>query len=268
MMEFPSGSTAEVVLAFHLHSKSEGTTEVNNLSLPALPHTVRELKQIVQREFSVPACVQTVTYQTEVLSDDVELASRRLRSGDSVDVTFLSRGDCRSVEEVNAWMRTLIEAFDQNQSRREIGDYNVDVVVFDGLQSSLDLALGYDLFQWLIPKTMVNKAYFESSGGLNLLFELYQRMLRREWSSLRLRQKYLESVCTQAFANFGETAALRRKLIKMGVLEMCFKSLLRVPILSDVPISDKSSSESDQEANNFFLKAEMDNALHLLCWYG
>ena len=265
-MEISSGSAPVVMLEIHLHSKSERTTEVKYLSLPTLPHTVLEFKQIVQREFSVPACVQTVTYQTEVLSDDVELASRRLRSGDSVDVSFLSRGDCSSVEEVNTWMRTLIDTFDQNQSKGEVGDYNVEVVVYDGLQSGLDTALGYDLFQWLIPRTMVNKAYFESSGGLRLLFKLYQRIFQREWSSLRIYQKYLESVCTQAFANYGETAGLRRKLVEMGVLELCYKSLLRVSILPNMPISDTSSKSSDQEVNDSLLKAELDNALHLLCW--
>lgn len=255
-----------VSLEFHLHCQSEKKTEVKYLSLPTLPHTTLDLKHLIQSEFSVPACAQTIHYQTEILLDNVELASRCLRSGDTIDVTFLCRADCRSIEEVNTWMKNLIKIIDENEFRGGAGDYNVEVVVFDGIQSGIDAALGYDLFEWLIPRTMVNKAYFESTGGLNLLLELYKRIFRRKWSTLRVYQKYLESVCTQAFANYGETAGLRRKLVKMGVLELCFKSLLRVPIAVEQPVTDPSSKASDQDINDSLLKGELDNALHLLCW--
>ena len=261
-------SECTVVLECHLHCQSEGTTEVKFLSLPTLPLTVLELKEAVQREYSVPACVQRLAFQAEVLADDIQLASRCLRSGDTVDVTFLCHGDCRSTEEVTAWIRNLIQAYDENEFHGEMGDYNIDMVVYNGLQGGLDSALGYDLFEWLIPRTMVNKAYFESIGGLDLLFELYQRIFRREWSSLRFHQKLLECVCTQAFANYGETAALRRKLIKMGLLELCFKSVLRVRVPPNKPITDTSVQEGRQEVSDSLLKAELDNALHLLCWYG
>ena len=255
-----------VTLECHLHSRSEGTTEAKYLTLPALPVTALDLKYLIQGEFSVPACVQSLAYQTEVLTDDVELATVCLRSGDTVDVTFFCRGDCHSLEEVVAWIMNLIQVFDENERRGKAGDYSVEVVIFDGIQSNLDAALGYDLFEWLLPRTMVNKAYFECSGGLSLLLELYRRLFRREWSTMGIYMKYLENVCTQAFANYGETAGLRRKLVKMGVLELCFKSLLRVCIEQGQPVTDPFSSATDLEANNSLLKAEMDNALHLLCW--
>ena len=255
---------SEVVLQCHLHCQSEGTTEVKPLSLPSLPPTVLELKEVIQQEFSVPTCIQKVAFQTEVLSDDTQLASRRLRSGDSVDVTFLARGDCRLVEEVNAWMRNLVRAYEERELGKSTNE--VDHLVYDGLQSGLDSTLGYDLFEWLIPRTMVNKAYFESSGGLALLPQLYQQILRSQWSDLPIYQRYLESVCTQAFANFGETAALRRKLIKMGILELCFKTMLRVKVPQNGPIADTASTDGDQEMNDTILKTELDNALHLLCW--
>ena len=260
------GAKAGVVLECHLHSRSEGTTDVKYLSLPSLPGTVLELKQLAQAEFSVPTCAQTVAYQTEVLTDDVELSSRRLRSGDTVDISFLSRGDCRSVEEVKVWMKKLLRTFDDNSITEGQRDYEVEVVVYDGIQSNLDAALGYDLFEWLIPRTMVNKAYFEAVGGLELLLRLYQRVLSRSWSGLRVYQKYLENVCTQAFANYGETASLRRKLVRMGLLDLCCRSLMRVPIPLNQPVSDPSSKPADQEVNDSLLKGELDNALHLLCW--
>ena len=269
MVEVTAGESGSLmILECHLHSQSEGITDVKYLSLPVLPHTVLELKRVIQSEFSIPACVQTVAYNTELLTDDVELATRSVRSGDTVDVTFLCRGDCRSLEEVNAWMKNLIQTIiiDDNAYQREVSDHNVEMIVYDGLQSGMDNALGYDLFEWLIPRTMVNKAYFESTGGLHLLLELSQRIFRRKWSSLRVYQKYLESVCIQAFANYGETAGLRRKLLKLGVLELCFKSLLRVTIPPNQRVTDSSSRASEQEANDALLKGELDNALHLLCW--
>lgn len=257
-----------VMLECHLHSQSEGTTEVKFLSLPALPQTVLELKEAVQQQFSVPACIQTVSYQTEVLSDDVHLSSRLLRSGDTVDVMFFCYGDCSSIEEVNTWMGELIQAYEECEIEGDGGEHKVDVIVSNGLQNGLDSALGYDLFEWLVPRTMVNKAYFESSGGLTLLLKLYHHIFSREWSRLHVHQKYLESVCTQALANYGETASLRRKLVKMGVLDLCFKSMLRVVIPPNMAVSDPSSSAAEQEINDSILKAELDNALHLLCWYG
>ena len=259
-------AAAAVVLECHLHSRSEGTTEVKYLSLSSLPRTVLDLKLVIQAQFSVPACAQTVAFQTEVLTDEVQLASRSLRSGDSVDVSFLARGDCRSLEEVNAWMEHLVRTFDDSSLKQEEVDYQVEVVVYDGIQSGLDSALGYDLFEWLIPRTMVNKAYFETTGGLQLLLRLYQRVLACPWHTLRVYQKYLENVCTQAFANYGETAGLRRKLVSMGILELCFKSLLRVSISLNHPVTDPSSRPEDQEINDSLLKGELDNALHLLCW--
>lgn len=258
--------TVPLVLECHLHSRSEGTTEVKFLPLSSLPHTVLDLKQLLQEEYSVPVVAQTITYQTEVLTNDVELSSRRLRSGDSLNVSFLARGDCQSVEEVNAWLENMLRPFEDETLELDQRDYQVDVVVYDGIHSGLDCALGYDLFEWLIPRTMVNKAYFEATGGLELLFKVYRRVLSRDWPSLRIYQKYLENVCTQAFANFGETAGLRRKLVKMGVLELCFKSLLRTRIRFHHAVADSNSSGADQEINDTLLKGELDNALHLLCW--
>ena len=259
-------AAAAVLLECHLHCRSEGNTEVKFLSLAILPSTVLDLKLLVQSEFSVPACAQTVAFQTELLTDEVELASRSIRSGDTVDISFLAQGDCHSLEEVNKWMEHLLQTYEDRSLRKEQLDYQVEVLVHDGIQSGLDSALGYNLFEWLIPRTMVNKAYFQTTGGLNLLLRLQRRILSAPWSSLRIYQKYLESVCTQAFANYGETAGLRRKLVKMGVLELCFKSLLRAPIPIDHPVIDLSSKPEDQEINDSLLKGEFDNALHLVCW--
>ena len=260
------GGRYSVQLTCHLHCQADNTTEVRPLLLPSLPSTVLDLKEKVQHEFSIPACIQTLSYHTEVLPDATQLSTKCMRSGDTVDILYLTRGDCRSVEEVNSWLRSLTLAYAACELH-EGSEQEIDQLVYDGLQSGLDSALGYDLFEWLIPRTMVNKIYFEYSEGLSLLLKLYQSIFQKEWSALHIHQRYLESVCTQAFANFGETAALRRKLVRMGVLELCFKSLLRVLVPKNECVVDWDSADGDEEMNNSILRTELDNALHLLCWY-
>ena len=258
----------EVVLECHLHSRSEGTTEVKFLSLTSLPGTVLELKQLAQAEFSVPACAQTVAFQTEVLTDDTQLASRRLRSGDAVDITFLSRGDCRSVEEVKTWMKSIMRIFNDDSYTMDQRNRQVEAAVYGGIQNNLDTTLGNNLFKLLTSqsRSMVNRAYFEAVGGLELLLHLYQRLLSHPWSNLGIRQKYLEIICMQAFSNFGgETVRLRRRLVGLGILDLCFLSLLRVPIPFNKPVSDLSSNPANKEHNDHLLKEELDMALHLLC---
>lgn len=261
-MDSPGGRYP-VQLTCHLHCQVDNTTEVRTLLFPSLPTLVMDLKEKVGEEFSIPYCIQTLSYNSEVLPDTTLISMTRMRSGDTVDIHYPARGDCQEVEEVNSWLRSLALAY----TDYELSEDEIDQIVHDGLRSGLDSALGYNLFEWLIPRTMVNKIYFEDSGGLSLLFRVYQIIFQREWSDMHIHQRYLESVCTQAFANFGETAALRRILVQMGVLELCFKAQLRVLVPKNGCVEDLESVHGDKEISDGILRTELDNALHLLCWY-
>ena len=245
---------------FHLEliCTARSTTAMKFLVLDTFPSCAIDLKKEIQTQLSIPVCVQALSYQSAILTDDENFEAKHIRSGDTISVRYLCEGDCEKVNKVIDWVRQLIGAISSGD------DEQLEQVMASGGTEDLDVSLALTLFDWLDPKSYVNKIFFEWTGGLDALLNLYRNLLQRDWKSMSPRLKYLEGICTQSIANFGETFPLRRLLLQRGILEACIQSFLRVRLRKGMPVFD-TESNGDADRNNYLLQRVIENALHIIC---
>ena len=249
---------------FHLQLKctSRKSTDSKILSLSSFPSSILELKQAIESRFSIPVCVQSVSYQLAPLSDSDSLLERRIRSGDTLSVSYLCEADCQLIREIIEWLNQVVVAI-KSENRIKGIENNTDILIYSGLNARYCEILPNQLFDWLSPKAYVNKLYFEVEDGLTTLVELYRELTNGDWGSMRPLFKYLESFSIQSIGNFGEDFHLRRISLKAGVLDMAMKSLLRKVLEPGEPIEGGGMTRSqDQEFMDRVLREVLISAVY------
>ena len=258
-MDATAGVLRSGVFHLKLICTARSTTTTKSLVLDTFPSCTLDLKKEIQTQLSIPVCVQGLSYQSAVLADDDSFETKHIRSGDTISVRYLCEGDCEKVSKVIDWVRQLIGAISSEDNDR------LEQVTASGAAEDLDVSLALTLFDWLDPRSYVNKIFFEWIGGLDALLNLYRSLLQKDWRSMSTRLKYLEGICTQSIANFAETFPLRRILLQRGILEACVQSFLRVRLRKRMPVADEESIEGDATMNNYLLQRVIENALHIIC---
>ena len=159
---------------FHLQLKctSRKSTDNKILSLSSFPSSTLELKQAIESRFSIPVCVQSVSYQIAPLSDGDSLLERRIRSGDTLSVSYLCEADCQFIREIIDWLKNVTAALRVEHLTVE-DEANADNIIRTGLEAHYPLSL-HSCFRWLNAKCYVNKLYFGAMGGLQAVVELYR----------------------------------------------------------------------------------------------
>ena len=159
---------------FHLqlNCTSRKSTDSKVLSLSSFPSSTLELKQAIESRFSIPVCVQSVSYQLAPLSDGDSLLERRIRSGDTLSVSYLCEADSQLIREIIEWLKNVTAAIRIEQLTAE-GGANTDDIIKTGYEAEYPTLL-HKSFRWLDPKCYVNKLYFEAMGGLEAVIELYR----------------------------------------------------------------------------------------------
>ena len=215
------GEHSSVEFHLQLNCTSRKTVESRRFTLDEFPGSVLDLKKAVEAQLSIPVCVQSVSYQLAPLSDGDSLAERRIRSGDTLSISYLCEGDCELIKEITVWLRQVYAAL------RSINASYCEVLIRRGMSAGYIESLPIKIFEWLNPKAYVSKLYFESQGGLTVLCKLYRNLANREWSTMPQLYKFLEGFAIQTIGNFGENFYLRRISLKEDVLDSVMSSLLR-----------------------------------------
>ena len=107
-----------------------------------------------------PVCVLPAS----PLSNNDSLLERRIRSGDTLSVSYHCEEDCQLIREIILWIRQVVTAI---QCENGIEDYEIhtDSVIWSGISSNYHETLPIHIFDWLSPKAFVNKLYFETGHG-------------------------------------------------------------------------------------------------------
>lgn len=221
----------EESVEFHLqlNCTSRKASENKTLTLSSFPASVLELKKAIEAKFSIPACVQSVSYQLAPLTNKDSLKKNCIRSGDTLSISYLCEAECRLIDEVIKWLRSSSLAV-------RCGGASADELIWRGIHAGYLETLPIELFDWLSPKAYSNKLYFESVGGLTVLVNLYRYLAGRKWEKMPPLFKCLESFSIQSIGNFGEDFPLRRMSLKEGVLDCVLSSVLRKRLEMREPI--------------------------------
>ena len=246
---------------FHVQLKctSRKSTDSKTLELRTFPCSTLELKNAIEAKFSIPVCVQSLSYQLAPLTDSDNLVEKRLRSGDSLSVSYLCEGDCKLIRDIIEWLRDVVEVIQSS----EASSASTNSVIWRGTEAGYHETLPIQLFDWLNPKAYVNKLYFDAEGGLKVLIKLYRELVNREWSTMPPLHKYLESFSMQSIGNFGENFPLRRLTLKEGVLDLVLTSLLRSELKQGEPIKGFGET-GDHEYERIIWRELLTDAVYIV----
>ena len=228
------------------------SSEVVELKFRSFPRNVLDVKKHIEKECSIPVCCQSLSYQGTSLGDEAEFNQSHFRSNDVLEVSYVSKADCRELASITGWIRQVAQLYREAPTGGDL-----EKLIEHGKQANLNDRLGTDLFDWLKKRTYMNKLYFHDIGGLDSLMELYSLLLEKNWQSLNHSQKYLENFCLFCLSNFAEDFPLRRKIVEREGLELCMRSFVQVKV------EGESDDDNSEEAAD--LHAMLWNSLHLIC---
>ena len=249
-----------VSFTINFYCELSKTTSQKQLNFSHFPKTVKDFKKKIEDDYSIPACIQTLTFQSVALADNDSLDEIHCRSGDTFYVSYLEEGDCETVQLVSDWLNELIVAYQMNVSDQRDYSGRFDNVVEIGYTNRFPQALSLDLFYpWKEKKTLINKLYFENIGGLELLMSLYAFIVNSEWKTHTICGKYMECICAQSVANFTQTFPLRRSVVKHHGIDLCLKTLLRKEVTED------SAAFDEDETHKTLLQSAVEIALYAVC---
>lgn len=229
------GSESDYELLVELHCERSLVSDVRKISFTSTPTTIQEIKEKVEECCSVPVCVQTVYYHSELLLDDCVLSTLYMRSGDSIKVTFPERGECDKVKEVTQWLTAVIPLLRLCQYADEtmlegLNSRNISILVNEEKASLMSRELFYP---WNNKVKSVNCSHFVYLNGVDLLVTFHKHAIELRRSNdcqfARYLSTYFEVICSQTVANFAVDFACRRLLFRGEGLEQCIQSFLIKP---------------------------------------
>ena len=232
-----------------LHCTKTNLTEEGEIKLesPPLTQDILAVKKQVEKQFSIPVCVQTVSYTTgHGLSNDIKLSDLKVRNGDTFHVKYLAKGNCTDLINTITWLGQLSSAMASGSSDADL----IDVAEI-GIQQDLLDNLGTSFHPWADPtsRTYVNKLFFVDNDGINVILKVYEFLLQKSWNETDVYFKHLECLIIGSLWNFAQTFPLRRLLIQHNVTPMLTQSLLRVRLEEGRGIEefDTSGDEYQQD---------------------
>ena len=232
-----------------LHCTKTDLTEEGEIKLesPPLTQDILAVKMQVEKQFSIPVCVQTVSYTIgHSLSNDIKLSDLKIRNGDTFHVKYLAKGNCTDLMNTITWLRQLSSVMASGSSDADL----IDVAEI-GIQQGLLENFGTSFFPWADPtsQTYVNKLFFVDNDGINVILKVYEFLLRKNWNEMDVCFKYLECSIIESLWCFTHTFPLCRLLIQHNVPPLLTRSLLRVRLEEGRGIEefDTSGDEYQQD---------------------
>ena len=272
LRQFPTttqDADEDITFKLQLNCSARKSSKIQPLRLsPFSP--LRDIKKAIEDEFSIPACVQTLTYQYHTLSDEGNLLDvcRHIRTGDTLTVDYSCEADVKKIKEILEWVQKVMAAMEGEKDLPYHLQVETNAVIHEGARKNYDIVLALEIFDWLDAKAYVNKIYFKECGGLEEVIALYEIILSKKWGSMSQTYRYIETFCSHAFANFGETLYFRRVLIEHGGMRMAFQSMLRVEMgISGTAVIEELDPRWNDEYSRYALKRILENSLHTICKY-
>ena len=252
-----------------LHCTKTSAVDQKQIEFASLPKTVRDVKMKIENNYNIPVCTQTLSFESQVLSDDTNLECVRIRSGDTFRVSYYADGNCAEILKVIGWFKVLLAALRvENPSISEGISFELERLLAMGLEEKHMDNLAFEYFDpWLDARTYVNKLHFVHNDGVEVIMSIYSLLFRHPWPNCRLKLKYLERDILTVLGNLSETFALRRLITKHNGLQLCMKSLLRKKLEEGQPIKDRETPGHQVMHQDWILTSNLMVALGTLCKY-
>ena len=215
--------------------------------------TVLAIKKEVEDQFSIPVCVQKLSFEAHRLSDDTLLEGEKIRSEDTLHIEYTSKGNCKEISSTVAWFGKVREILIAEDPTLTLSA-RLEDLIDQGFNDELMEKMAFEyLFPWLETEKYVNRLYFVYCGGLEVVMDIYAAIHRHPWSEYGLKLKIMECEILRVLWNLCETFDLRRLIISHNNgLDLCIKSLLR---------------QEGKHSESWVLQENIRGALGFLCKY-
>ena len=218
-------------------------------SIPGYPTTGQALKDQIQSKFSIPACVQNLSFSSLPIRDSTCLKSIYLQHGDTVHVNYSMNADVEYFTVLISTLQRINHVLD-DVIPELISGAPITSAMHQRLQTDCGAFTSdcvplryFSVFPTGTPNA--NQLYFLSLDGLDLLVTIYKLLHQLPWHQLPLELQDLEYACLQIIWNFSATLGVRQLIVDNGVMEMVFKTMNRAKIVPyehlklSKPLSDK-----------------------------
>ena len=225
-----------VVFQIELACQQLRSTEVALLSMPSFPTTFQEVKEAIEKYFSVPSYLQTLWVHGEKIDNQsVGMAPSEfyLRACDTIKVSFPMKCDC---EKVKKFAKLLSECLDIVPSMKASFSEDEFNDLFSKNMRTLfnpffTLTLMKNLFHPMGDKLKVANAwYFDYLGGIKSLVKIHREIRNMDLCGklLQLQSDYIcsEIICCILFNDIAMDSALCRRAIECGVLKCGLNTFL------------------------------------------
>lgn len=217
------------VCNLNLKCTLSGHEDIKPLMLSPSCSTVMDVKKAIEKQYSIPSCVQSLMFHGVSLSDTDSFYPTHVSKDENLCVSFLSEANVSGVRNAVEWLERVKVALQQCSllNSESVGSEILDLIEQGTDADTIkDLSVGL-FYPWEPGEKYVNKLYFDDCGGLAAMFSVYAYLVQLDWKDMSHYIKYLELVCTQSITNFCQSFDLRRKVIQHGGLDMCIRTVLR-----------------------------------------
>ena len=179
------------------------------------PSTVADLKKKIRENFSVPECVQDLSFEGQSLSDTTVLKEALMRDGDTIRVSYIWEADCKEILEVVDWFKNvegILKLMAEYKSNYLSG--NISGSIIHGLNTNLmeNLQMKY-FYPWLDTRSYVNKLHFATCGGLKVMMSAFNLILRHPWEEINFLLQIIASNILHVLWNMCETLEIKRLIL-------------------------------------------------------
>lgn len=228
-----STETPPVTFNLKLYCETDDTkTRSVKMVTPHTPETILDIKLCVEKEFSIPACCQEISFESQKLRECDSIEMLKIREGDTLTIKYQSEGTVEEVREIIDGMKDMKRFLRQSSIRRRLENG----CVYDAeISSNLD-TLQVDSLATMYfhpsadPRSKANRLFFVSNNGLQIMHQLHQELLRYPWGKCVLEMKYLEHSILRVLWNVSAAFSIRLLLLERSTLKCVIKSLVRVEI--------------------------------------
>ncbi len=198
------------------------------------PLTVTDLKNAIQKDFSIPACCQCLEFDSVTLEDEMPLHRYHIRAEDTIRASFSSEGDVAEVLDIVEVMinsSIFIDSIQTDLSKKQISTDLTSKIVQNIIPPKIHSLAQTYFVPCSSDRAEVNRVLFVHCGGLNFMHNLHVQLLRQPWDNTPILMQNLEHGIMRVYWNITASFNVRMFVLSNPVtLESIIKTFLRIEI--------------------------------------
>ena len=229
-----TSSSKQCRLQVRLCSMNATSSKEKTICLHNYPSKGKTIKLAIEKQLGIPVCVQVLSFNSQVISNDTSPSRMRMREGDTVVVSYPSEADISYLFDLIATLKRIL-------SLVRTVTTSLRTFRFIGEPTHMKLSQECDSFNAdNVPLTYFsvfptgspnsNQLYFIDKGGLKLLLQIYSALHQLPWHELPYEMQQLEYSCLKIVWNFSATLGIRYLILQRNIIDQVFKSLMRTKI--------------------------------------